>query len=225
MCKLLISVRSVEEALLAQNNGADFIDLKDPKHGALGALDIAESAAVLAALDKGSVVSATIGDLPMESEMIDAALARRIALGIDYLKVGFFPATMQAYESCLNVIRHYTEQGYKIIVVLFADHTYPYDLMPALQQSDIAGVMLDTASKNGNTLLDYYSDSQLSDFVNEMKVNERLIGLAGSIHLEHVNQLKPLQPDYLGFRGGVCDAGVRSEALNPTRIRELSKVL
>ncbi len=225
MCKLLISVRSAEEAVLAQKNGADFIDLKDPERGALGALDLAETASIIAALSGESVISATIGDLPMSPEEIDAAIARRLALNIDYLKVGFCPASMQAYESCLAVIQHDAEQGYKIIAVLFADLTYQHALMSAIKQAEIACVMLDTSSKKGKTLLDYYSDEQLASFFKQMRTNDRLIGLAGSLQSSDVSRLKSYKPDYLGFRGGVCQAGQRQKALNPTRIRELSKVL
>jgi len=40
MTQLLISVTNVEEAQIALNSGADFIDLKDPNGGALGALPL-----------------------------------------------------------------------------------------------------------------------------------------------------------------------------------------
>lgn len=210
---------------MAQKNGADFIDLKAPEKGALGALDLADTASILAALNGESVVSATIGDLPMDPEEIDAAIARRLAFHIDYLKVGFFPASMQAYERCLAVIEHYSKQGHKIIVVLFADLAYPHALMTTLKQSDIAGVMLDTASKDGKTLLDYCSDDDIASFVKQMRNGKRLIGLAGSLQLRDVDRLKPYAADYLGFRGGVCHASQRRGELNPARILELSKVL
>ena len=48
--KLLVSVRSVEEALLAAEGGADFIDLKEPGAGALGGLPIATIRAIVDAL-------------------------------------------------------------------------------------------------------------------------------------------------------------------------------
>ena len=38
MTRLLVSVRSVDEALVAAAGGADFIDLKEPSQGALGGL-------------------------------------------------------------------------------------------------------------------------------------------------------------------------------------------
>ncbi len=45
--RLLVSVRSVDEARLAAAAGADFIDLKEPSAGALGALPLATVRAVV----------------------------------------------------------------------------------------------------------------------------------------------------------------------------------
>ncbi len=50
MMRLLVSVRSVDEALLAAASGADFIDLKEPGQGALGGLPVASIVAIVAAL-------------------------------------------------------------------------------------------------------------------------------------------------------------------------------
>ena len=50
MTKMLVSVRNVAEALMAAEGGADFIDLKEPRDGALGGLPPATIAAVVAAL-------------------------------------------------------------------------------------------------------------------------------------------------------------------------------
>ena len=52
--KLLVSVRSVEEALLAAEGGADFIDLKEPGRGALGGLPVATIREIVAALRDGA---------------------------------------------------------------------------------------------------------------------------------------------------------------------------
>lgn len=47
MTQLLISVKNVEEALIALNCGVDIIDLKDPNIGALGALNLDTSQQIL----------------------------------------------------------------------------------------------------------------------------------------------------------------------------------
>ena len=51
--RLLVSAKNRAEALAAAAAGADFIDLKDPAAGALGALPIEHIAAITAALRAG----------------------------------------------------------------------------------------------------------------------------------------------------------------------------
>ena len=71
MMRLLVSVRSVDEALLAAGAGADFIDLKDPGRGCARRLAGGEHCRHRRCAAAGGrvtlPVSATIGDLPMHA--------------------------------------------------------------------------------------------------------------------------------------------------------------
>lgn len=62
MTALLASVRSLAEADLVVAAGCDWLDLKEPRDGALGAVDLAVVRAVLARHAAQLPVSATIGD-------------------------------------------------------------------------------------------------------------------------------------------------------------------
>ncbi len=92
MTKMLASVTGVAEAEIALAGGADIIDLKDPKAGALGAVptDIIRQAVTSVAGRRAT--SAVCGDLPMEPETIRAKAEEIAATGVDYVKVGFFPS-------------------------------------------------------------------------------------------------------------------------------------
>lgn len=225
MCKLLVSVKSQPEALLAYENGVDYIDLKNPATGALGALDLNTTKQVINDLNGKAIISATTGDLPMDAEKIREAIAQRQHLGIDYLKVGFFPAKEQDYLGCIEVLSQYAEQGVNLIVVLFADYEYPHDLISQLCQSGIKGLMLDTSNKDGRTLADYYSDVQLQQFCKQVAAAELMLGLAGSLQQTDVEGLQKYKPDYLGFRGGVCFSSDRNAALDPIKISQISKIM
>ena len=48
--------------------------------------------------------------------------------------------------------------------------------------------------------------------------------LAGSLTAASIEQLLPLDPDYVGVRGAVCD-NTRAGRLNPLRVRELKRLL
>ena len=106
--RLLVSVRSVDEALCAADAGVDLIDLKEPAAGALGGLPIATVRAVVAALrERGNagLISATIGDVPMSAQALILERVHAVAAcGVDYVKVGITrdaaaPAVLQSLAS------------------------------------------------------------------------------------------------------------------------------
>ena len=78
--KLLVSVRTVAEAAVAAADGADFIDLKEPRAGALGGLPVAligDIVSVLRASGCTLPVSATIG-APAQLPCCCSARSRRL---------------------------------------------------------------------------------------------------------------------------------------------------
>ncbi len=226
--QLLISVTSIEEAQIALENGADIIDLKEPSAGALGALPIERIQAIVAYVksrnDAGAkLTSATIGDLPMQSELLLAQVSKLAATGVDIVKIGFFET--DDYQPCLDILRPLAQAGTRFIAVLFAENTYPKDLIACIKTAGFIGVMLDTANKNGLTLLDYYSKEKRSEFAkNVLKLGMQL-GLAGSLKLQHVDLIKEISPSYIGFRGGVCNNNQRQLALDAAKIKAVRKIV
>jgi uncharacterized protein (UPF0264 family) len=61
--QLLVSVRDVAEAEAALAGGADIIDIKEPRRGALGMADAAMIAEIVACVDRRVPVSAALGEL------------------------------------------------------------------------------------------------------------------------------------------------------------------
>ena len=117
MTLFLASVRDAAEAELALGAGADIIDLKDTTQGALGALAPGDIAACVGRIEGRALLSATVGDLPLTCATRAAVLATA-ALGVDYVKLGVFPAehaarSLEALEIEAAEVR--------LILVLFAD--------------------------------------------------------------------------------------------------------
>ncbi|MDP3309000.1 (5-formylfuran-3-yl)methyl phosphate synthase, partial [Methylotenera sp.] len=87
MTQLLISVTSIEEAKIAIENGADIIDLKDPNQGALGALSIVQINSIVTYVNAQDIAkvrtSATIGDLPMQADLISRHVAELSKTKVD----------------------------------------------------------------------------------------------------------------------------------------------
>ena len=99
--RFLASVRSVAEARLAAALGAELIDLKEPRRGALGAVPAAEQRRILAALGEGRpIVSATVGDHPFAADRLAGHLRRAALTGVDIVKFGVhagWPAARPAF--------------------------------------------------------------------------------------------------------------------------------
>ena len=91
MTGMLASVNCVAEALLVLEAGVDIIDLKQPALGALGALDIIVVQEIVTEVNQRCPVSATIGDLPMQPQVVFNAVKAMAETGVDYVKIGFFP--------------------------------------------------------------------------------------------------------------------------------------
>jgi uncharacterized protein (UPF0264 family) len=223
MTRMLVSMRSVDEALLAAQGGADFIDLKEPRDGALGGLPVATIAAVVRALRERQIdlpVSATIGDLPMHALADILAQVEAVgACGVDYVKVGI-ERVPQAY-TVLDVL---AACGRPIVPVFIADHGIDPALTAHACTLGFPGVMVDTADKRAGSLFDAVPLADLQVFVAQVRGAGQMAGLAGALRLTHLPLVLSLAPDFAGFRSAVCD-GDRTAALSGPRVAGLAAVL
>jgi (5-formylfuran-3-yl)methyl phosphate synthase len=211
MTLFLVSVRDEAEAEIAFGARADIIDLKEPAHGALGAVGHDRTRAILSAIAGRATVSATIGDLPMVADTIRHAVLACAALGVDYVKFGLFPDGNA--QACLEELRPVARSA-RLIVVVFADRLPQFDAVAAAADMGAAGIMLDTAGKSSGSLRDHVDLRTLAQFVTRAKAQGLGVGLAGSLSALDVPKLLALGPDLLGFRGALCHAS-RSSSLNP----------
>jgi (5-formylfuran-3-yl)methyl phosphate synthase len=223
MTGLLASVRNREEAILALEAGVDVIDLKNPNEGALGALPLHTITDIVHLVNGRSVVSATIGDLPMRSESIVFGIEHTASQGVDIVKVGFFGT--HGHDACIKAMQPLAAAGIKIMAVLFADHEPDLNILPRLKAAGFYGAMLDTASKCEKNLVDHLSMEMLRGFLKRAHDLGLETGLAGSLKLSDVSSLAALQPGYLGFRGALCEKRERSGTLLLRRLEEAKKLL
>lgn len=221
--KLLVSVRSVDEALLAAHGGADFIDLKEPGAGALGALPVATIRAIVAALRAQAItlpVSATIGDLSMHAlAEIGARVEAVAACGVDYVKVG-----IEAEAAASNVLDALAHCGKPVVPVFIADRGLNDALIRQAAALHFAALMVDTADKLSGSLFDVTPSAELRRFIDTARAAGSLAGLAGALRIDHAAALAALAPDFAGFRSAVC-AGARSSALDAQRLQRLAGAL
>ncbi len=222
--KWLASVESLEEAKLLVEQLPDILDMKNPSKGALGALTHQTVTEIVKWINKRWVCSAKVGDLPMQAEIISAAIRSMAQTGVDYVKVGLFDESelIQCIQQLEPTIRSLNKP---VIAVIFADQLPQQELIPLLAKSGFAGVMLDTAHKDGQGLLNHLSVETLQQFVVEAKSAGLLCGLAGALRIEDIETLSPLQADYLGFRSALCQQHRRTNRLDPELAKQIQTQL
>jgi (5-formylfuran-3-yl)methyl phosphate synthase len=220
MTLMLASVLSSAEAEIAVACGADIIDCKDARRGALGALPLDEVAKIVAFVAKGRPVS-TVVELPHDVSHARAAIEAAAATGVDFVKFAL-PMTPDLREVVDSLAPLCSK--IRLVAVLFADLSPDLDVLPLLARAGFHGVMLDTAHKGKGRLLDYVGVGALGDFVSRARALGLSCGLAGSLEAPDAPRLLVFEPDVLGFRGALCAAGERQNALSAeavTLMREM----
>ena len=223
MTGMLASVNSVAEALLVLEAAVDIIDLKQPALGALGALDVSDVKRIVAAIDGRCPVSATIGDMPMQPEPVFDAVLAMAETGVDYVKIGFFPG--DDWPGTVKKLSVLTRQNRALIAVLFADTRPDLGIMNLLKAEGFTGVMLDTMNKRQGSLTQIMAAAELAHFVAQAKALQLLCGLAGSLRLADIPGLLPLNADYLGFRGALCQEHARVGRLSKPAVLAIRQAM
>lgn len=218
MTGMLASVKSLDEAMLVLAENVDIIDLKEPALGSLGGLDIKLVKEIVDLIDGQCRVSATIGDLPMQPEQIFNAVSQMADTGVNFIKIGFFMGGQQ--DNVIEKLEPLTSQV-NLIAVLFADTQPNFSLINKLIASGFKGIMLDTQDKTKGSLTQIMAKSEIERFVSHVKSSNTLCGLAGSLKADDISLLMPYQPNYLGFRGALCEQNERAGRINPRFVQAI----
>ncbi|MEZ2126853.1 MULTISPECIES: (5-formylfuran-3-yl)methyl phosphate synthase [unclassified Sinorhizobium] len=202
MTLMLTSVQDRREAEIVLQAGADIIDVKNPALGALGVADIRQIVDVVGFVSGRKPVSAACGEFSDNSEVVRAKVEEVAATGVDFIKIGFpsSPHVAADAEALADIAGRK-----RLIAVLFADHRYEENLMTSFAKTGFYGVMLDTDDKSKGRLLDHVPPDCISDFVAEGQRCGLMTGLAGSLEGPDIPRLLPSKPDFLGFRGALCE--------------------
>lgn len=217
--RFLASVATLAEARQALAGGADIIDLKDPARGALGAVSTDCAHDIVAVVNGQCPISATIGDQPLQPEIIAPAVTAMAATGVDIIKIGWFSS--RPVPAVMPVLAEAALRGVQLVMVLFAEYGQQMDYLPALTRAGVYGVMLDTADKTQGGLRDRLAPVELADFVQAARRQGLICGLAGSLAPRDIQPLLALEPDYLGFRGALCRTGDRCAGLDTAAVESI----
>ena len=217
--KLLISPMNETEAQEAIAGGADIIDVKNPKEGALGANYPWVIKKIKQITPKPVELSCTLGDVPNLPGSISLAALGAASLGVDYVKVGLYgvktPKEAIFLLQQVNKAAKDFNPNIKVAAAGYADAQKIGTLDPSLipqithqAQADVA--MLDTASKDGTNLFSHQTTRQLKAFVDSAHDFGLQAALAGSLRKQDLPVIYGLGADIAGLRGAACTGGDRN---------------
>jgi (5-formylfuran-3-yl)methyl phosphate synthase len=211
--RLLVSVRSADEARVALASGVDLIDVKEPSAGSLGAASDHTLREVAGVVGDKAPLSAALGELRDFHPRDKAALA-----GYRYAKLGLvgalaFPDWQQRWRAALAQL----PPGVRGVAVAYADHRQAESPSPATiaktgHALGCRALLIDTYAKNRGGLLEAISVAELRESLQIARSLGLMTVLAGSLSLERLEEVLGLQPDVVAVRGAVC-RGDRSGAL------------
>lgn len=233
--KLLVSVRSVAEARIALESGADIIDLKEPDGGSLGSVTAEVADDISTFVDGRIPLSLAMGELASEyqngrmDQFFVGNDAREILNRFDFAKVGM-SMTAEPHDWRSSWLKWSDQMPPRTQPVL-ACYVDEAANCPELGQmldfairENISTVLLDTWSKNGHHLFDWVNESELRPFLQRAARNQIVVALAGSLSPETIPRAAVINPPIVAVRTAACENG-RSSNLCASRIRQLKRIL
>ena len=220
MSKILASIKDLSEAKILIDTDIDIIDLKDPSKGALGRLEKNDIEIIVNFINKKKLTSSTVGDLPNDIELISENVDEVSSTNVDFIKIGVYD---NSYIKTLCNIKSCK----KLIAVFFADKFLPTkNEIIELKESGFSGIMIDTSNKKSGNLFKHVTHSQINNFITRAQSMSLLTGIAGSINKTHIDDIIKLNPNYMGFRGALCENNAsRSSNITAENVNDIVKLV
>jgi uncharacterized protein (UPF0264 family) len=225
-CGLLVSVRSAAEAEIALAGGADLIDVKEPRHGSLGAAEPAVWAAVTKAVAGRVPTSVALGELLDDFQL--SRLPR--AAGMNFAKIGLsgcegVPDWAERWTGAMRGL----PTGVQPVAVAYADwqrarSPSAVELLPVGAHLGAPYLLIDTFDKSAGRLLDHLSVDELAKLSDRAARHGMRLVLAGSLEERAIQLLAELRPAYFAVRGAACE-GARTQAIALARVKRLVEVV
>ena len=226
MIRLLVSVRDVAETQAAVAGGADIIDVKEPDRGALGAASPAVWQAVAACCHESRPLSLALGELTDIRPMIGSrvpATAQHAKLGLHGCRrIDDWSRQWHQHLASLPI-------GVAPVAVAYADWReadapLPADVLQHACRAQCGMLLLDTWTKDGRTLLDWITPTDLQRFIATAHQARLQVAIAGSIDNRSIRQILPMKPDVIAVRTAAC-AGGRQGVVDTKRVSDLARLV
>jgi len=213
--KVMISVKDKKEAsavIKGSSGRVELIDIKNPEEGTLGANYPWVIKGIKKIVPKNMKVAASIGDLDFKPGFASFAAYGASFLELDYIAASMFNVKkeeeVEEIESSVYRAIKLNNKKTELIIAGYADYgriktVNPFDFIDRLRFASM--VMLDTAIKDGKNIFNFFSKEELLKFRQKCDEKNMKFILAGSLREKHLKDAIEIEPDYLGFRGIVCE--------------------
>jgi uncharacterized protein (UPF0264 family) len=222
--KLLVSVVSALEATAALAGGADIIDVKDPREGALGAPSPRVVSEVVRIVGGAAPVSVALGDMPDLPHTAALAARGAVDLGARYVKVGL--RGVRSVDRAVALMRAVADavgrDSAGVVAAAYADAEAldppalaPVWLPEVVARAGVSGALIDTFVKDGRGLYEWLSAGDVVDLIARTRAVGGSFGVAGQLTCA---DLCRADADVVGVRSAVCRGGDRSGELDPSLV-------
>jgi uncharacterized protein (UPF0264 family) len=207
----LVSVRNVVEALAALRGGADWIDLKEPARGALGAVSAAVARDVASCVAGRAPISAAAGELSdwargESRELMDVE-------GLSILKLGLAGCRERAWEAAWRAARdEIAAQGKSLAAVIYADSAAADSpdaraIVRVAQHGRAGWVLLDTYDKSACSVVKMLAPDELRELLEVVRQSGLKSVVAGRLDIAAIPELPLELVEMVAVRGAACQGG------------------
>lgn len=209
--RLLVSVRTPDEAAIALAGGADLIDAKEPERGSLGVLD-ERVVKRIAQRSQNAPLSAALGEL-----IHDTRKSRPEGLPVWAIKAGPAGCTrgenVERWPALLERLAQRLRSDQQLVMVVYADWERaqappPPILLAAACDLGARWMLIDTHDKTVGSVLDI-AQAWLPCFLDACREAGMQTALAGGLSIEQLVHAAELGPDVVAIRGAACVGGRR----------------
>ena len=232
--RLLVSVRDVEEARTALDEGVDLIDLKEPNVGALGRVADPVAAEVAELVAGRVALSMALGELsdyfPTDNALAPVRALGAIPSGVGFVKLGLAGCgPRRNWPRGWQLLARQFPRGVERVFVAYADNAEAASptverVIEEASRAESRAVLVDTYTKDGRGLFDFWDADALRRFTSKVRQRGMLAVVGGGLTLDTIPLAAASGADYIAVRGVACE-GPRNGRVEAARIRAIRRIL
>lgn len=220
MPQILVSIRSLSEALSLPLDQIGIVDIKEPTRGSLGSADLSTILGIHAALKEKTTISVALGELRQEEFFALEQLPE-----VAYAKYGLSQLAGENWQLIWERRVCRLPSGTTPVAVIYADwkssgSPSPESTLEQLRDLPCGGFLIDTFDKTQGGLFDHLSSVEINEIAVAVRERGAKFVLAGGIHTaEQLELAMELEPDWIGVRGAIC-VGERTETIGRAQVEK-----